>query len=71
MARNNEGQLTVAERKEFAALADRVHQISVQNARMLLSERRRTQRRVPAAKGASRHHPEGTRDCRSAPDERA
>jgi DNA-binding Xre family transcriptional regulator len=41
MEKSNEGQLTAAERKEFAQLAERAHRISMQNARLLLAERRR------------------------------
>ncbi len=44
MAKNNEGQLTTAERKEFTELADQAHRISMQNARMLLSQRPRSRR---------------------------
>jgi DNA-binding Xre family transcriptional regulator len=46
MAKNNERQLTVAERKEFGALADRAHQMSLENARTLLAEQRRAGRRA-------------------------
>jgi DNA-binding Xre family transcriptional regulator len=48
MARNNEGQLTAAERREFGVLADRAHRISIENARTLLAERRRAGKHVPA-----------------------
>ncbi|MGB8166599.1 MAG: hypothetical protein WCF18_03855 [Chthoniobacteraceae bacterium] len=41
MSKNNEGQLTAAERKEFLALAAQAHRISMENARTLLTERRR------------------------------
>jgi hypothetical protein len=41
MAKNHEGRLTAAERKEFGALAEQAHQLSVQNARMLLAQRPR------------------------------
>ena len=41
MTKNNEGLLTAAERKEFDALADRAHKMSMENARTLLAERRR------------------------------
>jgi DNA-binding Xre family transcriptional regulator len=46
MARNNEGQLTAAERKEFVALADQAHRMSMENARTLLTERRRAGKHV-------------------------
>ena len=42
MSKSNEGQLTVAERKEFLALADQAHRVSMENARTLLAERKRT-----------------------------
>lgn len=41
MEKSNEGQLTAREKKEFAALADEAHRLSMENARMLLAERRR------------------------------
>jgi DNA-binding Xre family transcriptional regulator len=41
MSRNNEGQLTAAERKEFVVLAERAHRISLENARTLLAEGQR------------------------------
>ena len=50
MARNNEGQLTAAERKEFGVLADRAHRLSMENARTLLAERRRAGKHVPTKK---------------------
>jgi hypothetical protein len=46
MSKNNEGQLMAAERKEFSALADRAHQISMENARTLVAERRRAGRQT-------------------------
>ena len=50
MEKNNEGKLTAAERREFDGLADRAHQISMENARTLLAERRRSGR-TAAVKG--------------------
>ena len=50
MEKNNEGKLTAAERREFDGLAERAHQISMENARTLLAERRRTGR-TGAVKG--------------------
>jgi DNA-binding Xre family transcriptional regulator len=52
MTKNNEGKLTASERKEFAQLADKAHRISMENARVLLAERRRSERSRsrPAAK---------------------
>jgi hypothetical protein len=41
LSKNNEGPITAAERKEFLALADRAHRISMENARILIAERRR------------------------------
>ena len=41
MSKNNEGQLTAAERKEFVILADQAHRMSLENARTLLAERQR------------------------------
>ncbi len=38
MSKNNEGALHSAERKEFDALADHAHKISMENARTLLAE---------------------------------
>lgn len=46
MSRNNEGLLTVAERKEFVALAEQAHRISIENARTLLAEQRRTGKQI-------------------------
>ncbi len=50
MVKSNEGQLTAREKKEFAALASEAHRLSIENARMLLTERRRSKsaRRPPA-----------------------
>jgi hypothetical protein len=50
MSKNNEGQLTVAERKEFALLAEQAHRMSIENARTLLAERRRAEKRVAPTK---------------------
>jgi hypothetical protein len=52
MSKNNDGLLTAAERKEFDALADRAHQISMENARTLLTERRRVGRHIALKKKA-------------------
>lgn len=41
MSKNNEGPISAAERKEFLALADQAHRISMENARTLIAERRR------------------------------
>jgi DNA-binding Xre family transcriptional regulator len=53
MSKNNEGQLTAAERKEFVALADQAHRMSIENARTLLAERQRTGKHVAASKKAT------------------
>lgn len=50
MSKNNEGQLTTAERKEFLALAEQAHRVSMENARTLLAESRRAGKRVVAPK---------------------
>ena len=50
MARNNEGRLTAAERKEFVGLADQAHRMSLENARTLLSESQRAQKRAGAGR---------------------
>jgi len=50
MTKNNEGKLTAKERKEFDSLAERVHALSMENARTLLAERRRTGRRITTPK---------------------
>jgi DNA-binding Xre family transcriptional regulator len=50
MDKNNEGQLTTLERKEFVALADMAHRISIENARTLLTERRRAGKASAVAK---------------------
>jgi len=55
MAKNNEGRLTATERKEFLALADQAHRISLENARTLLAERQRVgDRTAPARKPTKR-----------------
>ena len=50
MEKNNEGQLTAAERKEFVALADAAHQLSMANARLLVAGRLRAGERVSRTK---------------------
>ena len=40
MSKNNEGTLTASERKEFNALAERAHQLTMANARLLAAQRR-------------------------------
>jgi hypothetical protein len=50
MSRNNEGQLTAAERKEFVILADQAHRMSMENARTLLAERQRAGNRGATTK---------------------
>ncbi len=42
MAANNDGKLSAAERREFGELAETAHRLSVENARILKAERRRT-----------------------------
>jgi DNA-binding Xre family transcriptional regulator len=54
MSKNNEGQLTAAERKEFVALADQAHRLSMENARILLTESRRAGKHIGAPKGPAR-----------------
>ena len=50
MAKNNDGKLTASERKEFGQLAEKAHRMSLDNARLLLAERKRgTPGREPAA----------------------
>jgi len=52
MAKNNDGKLTASEEKKFGQLAERAHRISVENARVLLAERRRSARsRTRAGRG--------------------
>ena len=53
MDKNNEGRLTTLERKEFVALADMAHRISLENARTLLTERRRAGKAGAVARKAS------------------
>ena len=53
MDKNNEGRLTTLERKEFVALADMAHRISIENARTLLTERRRAGKASAVARKAS------------------
>ncbi len=50
MSKNNEGQLTAPERREFVALANQAHRISMENARTLLAERRRAGRHIAVRK---------------------
>ena len=52
MDKNNEGELTAREQKEFATLASEAHRISLENARLLLAERRssKSSLRPPKAK---------------------
>jgi hypothetical protein len=50
MDRNNDGKLTAAERREFLALAEQAHQLSLANARLLIAGRRRAGRRLPSAR---------------------
>ena len=44
MAKNNEGSLTTTEKREFERLAEKAHQLSMDNARVLITERRRSER---------------------------
>jgi len=44
MAKNNEGSLTTTEKREFERIAEKAHQISMDNARVLIAERRRSER---------------------------
>jgi hypothetical protein len=44
MAKNNDGKLTAGEKKEFGRLAEKAHRISIENARILVAERRRSER---------------------------
>ena len=53
MAKNNEGRLTTAQRKEFVALADQAHRISMENARTLPSEWRRAGKLVTTGRMAT------------------
>ena len=54
MEKNNDGKLTAAERREFAALADHAHAISMSNARLLVAGRKRAAEVKAARKPASR-----------------
>jgi hypothetical protein len=40
MSKNNDGKLTVGEKREFAELAEKAHRLSLDNARALRSERK-------------------------------
>lgn len=55
MDKNNDGRLSAREKKEFAALAADAHRLSMENARILLAERRRSKspRRPPAKSRAA------------------
>ena len=44
MAKNNNEKLTASERKEFGQLAERAHRLSLENARVLLAEQKRSER---------------------------
>jgi DNA-binding Xre family transcriptional regulator len=57
MSKNNEGLLTAAERKEFLALADQAHRMSIENARILLAERQRagTLEEAPHKRARAKH----------------
>jgi len=44
MAKNNDGKLTASEKKEFGQLAEKAHRISIENARVLVAERKRSER---------------------------
>jgi DNA-binding Xre family transcriptional regulator len=44
MTKNNDGKLSTGERKEFAQLAENAHRMSIENARVLQAERRRSER---------------------------
>ena len=44
MSKNNDGKLTVGEKREFAELAEKAHKLSLDNARLLQAERRRNGR---------------------------
>ena len=50
MEKNNEGQLTAAERREFAELADHAHALSMANARLLVAGRKRSSEMKSAGK---------------------
>jgi hypothetical protein len=44
MKKNNAGTLTAAEKREFETLAEKAHQLSMDNARLLIAERSRSER---------------------------
>jgi hypothetical protein len=50
MSKNNEGQLTTAQRKEFVLLAEQAHRMSIENARTLVTESRRAGKQAAAKK---------------------
>ena len=52
MEKNNDGKLSAAERKEFSALADHAHALSMANARLLVAGRKRAGARTVQAKAA-------------------
>jgi DNA-binding Xre family transcriptional regulator len=54
MSKNNEGPITAGERKEFLALADQAHRISMENTRILIAERRRVRNDAEALKKQAR-----------------
>ena len=47
MAKNNDGALSAREEKEFGQLVEKAHRISMENARVLLAQRRRNARSQP------------------------
>lgn len=55
MDANNERKLTAAERREFDALAEEAHRLSMENARILQAGRRRAERRkiIPSRRRAA------------------
>ncbi len=53
MDKNNDGRLTAAQKREFAQLADRAHRLSIENARMLKRDRRRSDR-IPTRSAKAR-----------------
>lgn len=61
MSKNNEGKLTTAEKRQFEALADEAHRVSIENARMLLGERRRRQAADQTKAPAPARRPSRTR----------
>ncbi len=46
MSANNERKLTASEQREFDALAEKAHRLSMENARILQAERRRASKRA-------------------------